>query len=66
MLIFSIVHLNFFKVNLILIFRQFKLIQVLQDKFFVSLFKLFDLGRAFTKLVELGFDFFVELVGLCG
>ena len=66
LLIFSIVHLNFFKVNLVLIFGQFKLIQVLQNKFFVCLFKLFHFDRVFSKLIEFSFNFLVELVGLCG
>ena len=65
-LIFSIVHFNFFKVNLILIFGHLKLIQVLRDKVFVCLLKMFHFDRVFTKVIKLGLNFFVQLISLCG
>ena len=64
-LIFSIVNLNLFKVGLILILRHLKFFKVLHDKVFVCLFKLFNLDRVVTKLIEFGINFFVELISLC-
>ena len=65
-LIFSIVHFNFFKVNLILIFGHLKFIKVLRDKVFVCLLEIFHFDRVFTKIIKLGLNFFVQMISLCG